>query len=130
MPLHIVPLSDQLHPTLLLPIPTGAKEHEKLVIPALIDTGFDGFLSIPIYLAKELNLEILGETEVELADGAQYTVKVAMLTIEFLDYIVEVEAILGEDQEGLIGISLINQMCEKFCINFKELQLEFELKLL
>lgn len=61
----------------------------------------------------------------ELVDGRQYTVKIA---IEFLDYIVEVETILGEDQEALIGVSLLNQICEKFSINFKEALMEFEIK--
>jgi len=128
MNLHTLPLSDLLHPTLLLQIRTGQDLSQSIQIPALIDTGFDGYLSVPVYFAQELNLEILGETEVELANGQQYTVKIALLRIEFDKYLIEVETILGEDQEALIGTSLLNQISDKFILNFKERQIELLVK--
>jgi predicted aspartyl protease len=38
-------------------------------IASLLDTGFDGFLCLPIPVAASLGLELLEVTETELADG-------------------------------------------------------------
>lgn len=38
-------------------------------MPALVDTGFDGDLSLPIRIAVDLGLELIASFSIELADG-------------------------------------------------------------
>ncbi|MEM2128018.1 MAG: hypothetical protein QXH67_07345, partial [Candidatus Bathyarchaeia archaeon] len=45
----------------------GGRAEAKL--DALIDTGFDGSLCIPVGIAVQLGLDLTGVTYVELADG-------------------------------------------------------------
>ena len=42
---------------------------QTLVFTATVDTGFDGDLCLPTRLAVQLGLELIGELEIELADG-------------------------------------------------------------
>lgn len=46
-------------------------ERNQLTTEAIIDTGFNGELSIPVNLAIELGLKLIALEEVELADGSQ-----------------------------------------------------------
>jgi clan AA aspartic protease len=71
-------LLNPLTPSLeLLVLNGGEKKYsEKIPLQALIDTGFDDYLTIPKRVADKLKLEILGQDEVILANGEQYTVDV------------------------------------------------------
>ncbi|MFQ6057843.1 MAG: hypothetical protein ACE5MB_03050 [Anaerolineae bacterium] len=41
----------------------------KLTVEAIVDTGFNGQLCLPIPIAIELGLQLAGVQEIELADG-------------------------------------------------------------
>lgn len=53
-------------PTIELEV-IGARKRQK--ITALIDTGFTGYLSLPSKVAIDLGLELVGQEEVQQADG-------------------------------------------------------------
>ena len=42
----------------------------EIAVDAVIDTGFDGYLCLPVQLAIHLGLELSGSIKVELADGS------------------------------------------------------------
>ena len=42
----------------------------EIAVDAVIDTGFDGYLCLPVQLAIQLGLELSGSIKVELADGS------------------------------------------------------------
>lgn len=75
-------------------------------LTAVLDTGFNDFLTIPTVLADQLGLPLEGSTEAELADG-----QVALLDY----YSAEVESngrfvpilVLAADGGSLIGMSLL-----------------------
>ena len=46
-------------------------ESKRLTTEAVIDTGFNGELSIPVNMAIELGLKLIALEKVELADGCQ-----------------------------------------------------------
>lgn len=46
-------------------------ESKRLTTEAVIDTGFNGELSIPVNLAIELGLKLIALEKVELADGSR-----------------------------------------------------------
>ena len=43
----------------------------RVTLEAIIDTGFDGDICIPVKTATELGLELVGQDEFELADAAK-----------------------------------------------------------
>jgi predicted aspartyl protease len=57
-----------LHPRVRL-IVRGLRK--SLRIDPVIDTGFDGYLCLPVKMAIQLGLELSGESIVELADGSK-----------------------------------------------------------
>ena len=76
-------------------------------IEALIDTGFDGALCVPIPIAIPLGLELYGNQNYELADG---TVRQG-LTFQGIVHLGEetrrTEVILTESEDALLGSELL-----------------------
>ncbi|MBC7406329.1 MAG: aspartyl protease family protein [Candidatus Parcubacteria bacterium] len=116
-------LSEPLNPTLTLQVQAGANHGPQLPQPkraqinALVDTGFDDYISIPARLAQDLGLEIIGQTEVELANGSQYMVSVAVGQVSLVAYpeiTLDVNILLGDDEEALVGTRLLAGICDKF----------------
>ena len=76
-------------------------------IEAVIDTGFDGSVCLPIPLAIQLGLELCGAQVIELADGSQSDELVFTGTVTFDDEIRTVEIALTESDDALIGTELL-----------------------
>jgi hypothetical protein len=81
-------------------------------------------------MVAKLNLEILGETDVELANGQTDVYQIAKAKIiipdfDYKSYIIEV--LIGDDDECLIGGKLLQQICKSFTIDYQKSQLQFKL---
>lgn len=101
---------------------TTQAQRMQIQVTALLDSGFDDFLSIPRSLAKQLNISCLKESEVQLGDGSQVTVDVGQCQVKFpfADEILVVNTNIDEDDECLIGMSLISAICSAFKIDFEK----------
>jgi clan AA aspartic protease len=122
-----LPLLEIHYPTLECTVLGSGKSTQttplqQIQVTALLDSGFDDFLSIPRSLAKQLSISCLKETEVQLGDGSQVTVDVGecQLKFPFADEILVVNTIIDEDDECLIGMSLISAICSAFKIDFEK----------
>lgn len=87
-------------------------------LDAVIDTGFDGELCLPLPIAIQLGLEVGGNQYVELADGTvkQELIFAGMVILEDEDIPVDIS--LTNSAEGLLGIGLLRNI--KLTINFAE----------
>ena len=81
---------------------------QTLALTAIVDTGFDGYLCLPIRFAVQLGLELIGEQLIELADGTQQNELVFAGLVRFLRQTREVQIMLTESEDALIGTSLLN----------------------
>ncbi|MBI3410505.1 MAG: aspartyl protease family protein [Planctomycetes bacterium] len=76
-------------------------------IPALLDTGFSGYMCLPTDLAVELGLQLAGTNVVEYADGRQkrelwFKGKVALKGVTRTAQIY-----LTDSDEALIGMKML-----------------------
>jgi clan AA aspartic protease len=79
-----------------------------LALTAIVDTGFDGYICLPIRLAVQLGLELIGDQLIELADGTQRKELVFAGSVGFLGETREVEIILTNSEDALVGTSLLD----------------------
>ena len=92
-------------PTVVLEV-IGSRGQTPLT--AIIDTGFDDELCLPIPLAVTLGLSLIGTEDVELADGTQKRELVFAGSVRFLDQIRPVRIFLTESEDALVGTRLLN----------------------
>jgi len=76
-------------------------------IEALIDTGFDGKVSIPSIIATQLGLELISLEWVELADGSIISSLIFKGQALLGGQTREVEMMLTDADEALIGTGLL-----------------------
>jgi clan AA aspartic protease len=81
---------------------------QTLALSAVVDTGFDGYLCLPTRLAVQLGLELIGEQLIELADGSQRNELLFAGSVRFFGETREVQIMLTESEDALIGTSLLN----------------------
>lgn len=80
----------------------GGQEQE---IDAVIDTGFNGFLTLPPALVRQLNLPYLGQSRVLLANGREEILDLYEVTLLWDGQWRTVEADAA-DTDALMGMSL------------------------
>ncbi len=79
-----------------------------LTLDALIDTGFDGDLCLPVSVAIELGLDLCGVERIQLADGSLRDELVFLGEAGFGGHpLEEVEILLTESDEALIGTGFL-----------------------
>ena len=74
---------------------------------AAIDTGFNGFLNLPIKDAVRIGLEFITTEPAELADGSIKEQLVFAATVRFLNLERVVAVYLTESETPLIGTALL-----------------------
>ena len=76
------------------------------ILECIVDTGFDGALILPRYIAGQFNLPIVARLAFELVGGVRMTADVALGEIEWLSERRTVEIILSESNNSLIGTEM------------------------
>ena len=76
------------------------------VVEAIIDTGFDGYVCLPIHVAEKLGVQLTGRTVAVLADGTEKADLLFSGWVKFFDRRRNVEICLTTDQ-ALIGTGLL-----------------------
>lgn len=98
---------------------TGRKQSINII--ATLDTGFDGFLSLPINIAVPLGLELTGLVEVEYADGRTSKELVFSTDVNLDGSIRNVTVTLTGGSEALAGTALFKEYEIRF--NFPKLKI-------
>lgn len=80
-----------------------------LLIDAVVDTGFDSELCLPIQLAIRLGLKLKDVTMFELADGTIKRELVFFGSIKFGQETKDVGIVLTESEDALIGTEMLSE---------------------
>jgi clan AA aspartic protease len=102
----------------------------KVLVTALVDTGFSGFLALPLFLADhlKLNQEKFKSVELELAIG-EASARVSKETIFIQNQPFVVEIIWSEEiQEALIGTAFFAKYSDYLKLDYKQNQIKISLK--
>jgi clan AA aspartic protease len=90
----------------LLPVLIKGARAE-VTLEAVIDTGFDGSLCVPVEVAVQLGLELIGFQTVEYADGRRSRELVFLGSVVLAGQERKVEISLTDAQEALVGTELL-----------------------
>ncbi len=82
----------------------------QLTLDAVIDTGFDGDLCLPIEIAIGLGLELKGLMNVELADGTVKRELVFAGKARLGETMKEVRMVLTEAADALVGTNMLSYL--------------------
>ncbi len=80
---------------------------QEISVEAILDTGFDGWVCLPMRLAVQLGLELCGFQTVELADGTQKEELVFSGGVIFGDKRDKVDIALTSGGDTLVGLGLL-----------------------
>lgn len=95
--------------------------NRKINVSALIDTGFDGYLSLPKSLAEKLELKFVDTINMELADGAIKRFDLYEVKIIFDNEEKSIHTFLTDSDDVLVGAALLAD---------KKLELDFKNKII
>lgn len=89
-----------------------ASEEPPIALEAVVDTGFNGFLTLPSDTLKKLNATSVGTRRAELGDGKIVELDVSVVKINWQGAEREVLALQAE-ATPLVGMSLLwgNRVC-------------------
>jgi len=96
----------------------------EVAVEALLDTGFDGQVCLPIRLALQLGLDLIATQEVEYADGRVETELLFSGTVRVNAEPQEVEIGLTESDEALIGREMFEGLI--LTLDFSNWQINIE----
>ena len=78
-----------------------------IVVEPVIDTGFDGYLSLPVSIAIPLGLELKGQVPVEFADGSMKNELTFQGAVFWQEHECPIDIFLTESKEALVGSGLM-----------------------
>lgn len=90
----------------MLPIVVGRGNAPKQMVEALIDTGFSGFLSLPLSAIESLGLSWIFSDSVTLGDGSDAIFQMYRATVIW-DGQFKVVDVAASESEPLLGMSLL-----------------------
>lgn len=95
-------------PTLMLKV--LGKGGGEVTVEGILDTGFDGFLCLPIPLAVALGLELIAVTRTELADGTVVEDELVFAgRAEWDGTVMDVDILLTRSGDVLIGTAFFKE---------------------
>jgi len=106
-------LDEELQPKISL-VTRGRRKAAHTVF--VIDTGFSGDICLPVGLAIELGLELLGRDIVEFADGTIKRELTFAGWVDWYDARREVQVMLTDSEEALIGSGMLKD--QKLTIDY------------
>lgn len=109
------------HPKIRLAV-GGAKQSN--LLEAILDTGFDGYLSLPISIAVTLGIELTAVVTVEYADGRRSQELVFSVRVDFDGKEKIIPATLTAGAEALAGTALLTDYELK--LNFPKQKINLE----
>ena len=77
------------------------------VINCVVDTGFDGALMLPRVFVPQIQISVIGELTFEMVGGARMSADVGLTDIDWLGSLRQVEVIISEGEDALIGTELL-----------------------
>ncbi|MFQ5794298.1 MAG: hypothetical protein ACE5JP_04520 [Candidatus Bipolaricaulia bacterium] len=94
--------------TPVLAIKVIGRGGEEVTVEGILDTGFDGFLCLPIPLAVSLGLELIDVTHTELADGTIVEDELLFAgRAEWDGVTMDVDILLTRSEDVLIGTAFL-----------------------
>ena len=90
----------------MLPIVVGRDNKPTQLVEALIDTGFTGFLSLPLSMIESLGLPWIFSDSVTLGDGSEVIFQMYRATAIW-DGQFKVVDVAASESEPLLGMSLL-----------------------
>jgi clan AA aspartic protease len=90
----------------MLPIVVGRDNKPRQMVNALIDTGFTGFLSLPLSIIESLELPWIFSDSVTLGDGSEVIFQMHR-AIVIWDGQFKVVDVAASESEPLLGMSLL-----------------------
>ena len=91
----------------MIDLEVSGSDHQTQRIEAIIDTGFNGFLTLPSNLISGLKLPFVGNRRATLGDGSVVVLDVYLATVLWHDRDYEV-LVLQAGGEPLVGMSLLH----------------------
>jgi len=80
----------------------------EVTVEGILDTGFDGFLCLPISLAVSLGLELIDVTRTELADGTVVEDELVFAgRAEWDGAVMDIDILLTRSRDVLIGTAFL-----------------------
>lgn len=104
------------HPRVILELEGLTKE--SLRVSCLIDTGFDGYLTLPQSMGIRLGLPLFGSTTIELADGSRRVELLYFCKLKFENEERFIPVSLSSSRTPLFGTKLLAG--RRLLMNFKD----------
>jgi clan AA aspartic protease len=90
----------------VVPIEVHASEGQKAHIDATIDTGYNGFLTLPRALIDELDLPSAGPARAALGDGNEVRMELFLAAVRWEDGLQDV-LVLAAEGGVLLGMAML-----------------------
>src|SRR6266545_5954797 len=97
---------------------------DKIKVPALVDTGFDGALMLSLPAALQIGLRLSNMVQVELADGSIKKEFVFEAKVVLDEETVPVDVLLTSSDESLVGTALLQN--QSLMIDFKSQKISLD----